>query len=353
MGSGSLNEFERFENMIDHLPVDRPPVVCPMHAGTTALMKAATAYYPMVQDDPIKMARLAMAGHDMTGFENVTVPFDDSVEVSAFGIKTGLKGAQRLPLILQHRISKPEDVDKLQVPDPRYEGKVPIVLRAVRLLEDERNDVPIFLSIISPLTLAMQLRGTHEMLLDMVNDPVLSRKLLDKTTEFILEYVREAAKNGLDQIVINDPVSNSDVLTLDQFKEFSEPYGDRVANEMGKMDIESILHVCGRVTEPELERLIEIDVDALSIDEQVPIPMAKRIGARRHMVIIGNVSPTKTLLMGNPQSIEEATKHCIDEGVDAVAPGCSLETYTPLENLITMTSVAKRYGAEHAARKGR
>ena len=348
-----MNEWERIENVLDRLPVDRPPVICPMHAATTALMKAATAYFPEVQDDPIKMARLAIATHDVAGFENVRVPFDETVETSAFGVLTGRKGVQNLPLVLQHRIVHPGDVDKLQVPDPRTEGKVPIVLEAVRLLEeewDEAEEVPIFLGVTSPLMLAVQLRGDHETLLDMEKDPGLLRSLLNKTTDFILEYLREAVEAGVDQIVLDDPLSNSDFLTMKHFREFAEPYEDRVANEMRKLDIESILHVCGRVSEQQLERLIEIDVDALSIDEDVPISLAKRLAARRHMAIIGNVSPTKVLLMGNRGKVEEATIRCIDEGVDAVAPGCNLEMYTPLENVQSMTATAKRYGAERASK---
>jgi [methyl-Co(III) methylamine-specific corrinoid protein]:coenzyme M methyltransferase len=343
-----LNEFDRMNNMLNHDPIDRPPVICPMHTGTIALMKASNAFYPEVQDDPIKMARLARAAHELAGFENARVPFDETVEVSAYGAITGRKGMSRHPLVLQHLIVKPEDVEKLHVPDPRTEGKVPVVLEAVRLLDEERRDVPIFLGIISPLMLAMQLRGDHETMLDMTNDPELLKQLLSKTTDFILEYAREGVEAGVDQLVLDDSLSNSDFLTLHQFKTFAEPYEDKVANEMRKMDIESILHVCGNVSEAQLDRMIEIDVDALSIDEAVPITVAKRIAARRHMVVLGNISPTKTLLMGKAGLIEEATKRCIDDGVDAVAPGCNLETYTPLENLLAMTRTAKSYGAEKA-----
>jgi [methyl-Co(III) methylamine-specific corrinoid protein]:coenzyme M methyltransferase len=343
-----LNEFDRMNNMLNHDPVDRPPVICPMHAATVALMKASNAFYPEVQDDPIKMARLARAANEIAGFENARVPFDETVEVSAYGSITGRKGVSRHPLVLQHLITRPEDVDQLHVPDPRTEGKVPVVLEAVRLLDEERKGVPLFLGIISPLMLAMQLRGDHETMLDMSNGPDLLQKLLRKTTDFILEYSREAVEAGVDQLVLDDSLSNSDFLTLHQFRTFAEPYEDKIANEIRKMDVESILHVCGNVSEVQLERMIEIDVDALSIDEAVPITVAKRVAARRHMVIMGNISPTKTLLMGKPGLIEEATKRCIDNGVDAVAPGCNLEIYTPLENLIAMTGAAKSYGAKKA-----
>ncbi len=349
----SLNEFDRINNVLNHDPVDRPPVICPMHTATVALMKAANAFYPEVQDDPIKMARLARAAHEIAGFENARVPFDETVEVTAYGTITGRKGLARHPLVLQHLIAKKEDVDRLHVPDPRTEGKVPVVLEAVRLLDEERRDVPIFLGIISPLMLAMQLRGDHETMMDMTTDPDLLKDLLGKTTDFILEYAREAVEAGADQIVLDDSLSNSDFLSLDQFKAFAEPYEDRVANEMRKMDIESILHVCGKVDEAQLERMIEIDVDAISIDEAVPITMAKRVGARRHVVVLGNISPTKTLLMGKADQIEEATKRCIDDGVDAVAPGCNLETYTPIENLIAMTRTAKSYGMKKGVKGGK
>ena len=346
-----MNEYERLDNVLNHIPVDRPPVICPMHAATASLMKAATAYFPEVQDNPLKMAKLAIAAHDVAGFENVMVPFDETVETSAFGVMTGRKGAQRLPLILQHKIAHPGDVDRLHVPDPRTEGKVPVVLEAVRLLEAEwtaSEEVPIFLGIISPLMLAVQLRGDHETLMDMEMDPGLLRALLNKTTDFILEYLREAVEAGVDQIVLDDSLSNSNFLTMKHFREFAEPYEDRVANEMRRLDIESILHVCGKVSDQQLERMIEIDVDALSIDEEVPISLAKRLGAQRQMVIIGNISPTKVLLMSNAIKVEEATRRCIDEGVDAVAPGCNLEMYTLLENIQAMTATAKRYGTERA-----
>ena len=346
-----MNEFDRINNLLNHDPIDRPPVLCPMHTATVALMKAANAFYPEVQDNPIKMARLARAAHKVAGFENVRVPFDETVEVSAYGAITGRKGAGRHPMVLQHLISTPEDVDRLHVPDPRTEGKAPLVLEAVRMLEERGKEVPVFLGIISPLMLAMQLRGDHETSMDMIDDPKLLNDLLGKTTDFILEYAREAVEAGADQLVLDDSLSNSDFLTLAQFKEFAEPYEDRVANEIRKMDVESILHVCGNIGEIQLKRMIEIDVNAISIDESVSITMAKRIAAHRHMLVLGNISPTKTLLMGTADQVEEATMRCIDEGIDGVAPGCNLEIYTPLENLKVLTRTTKHYIAKERAKE--
>jgi [methyl-Co(III) methylamine-specific corrinoid protein]:coenzyme M methyltransferase len=337
--------------MMNGEAVDRPPVICPMHAATVALMKASDAFLPYVQDDPVKMARLAKAGHAVAGFENVRVPFDESVEVSAFGVSTGMRGMQRMPIVLESLVSGLTDVDRLHVPDPGSSGKVPAVLDAVELLQKELHNVPIFLGIVTPMTLAMHLRGESVCLLDMEDEMSLLQGLLEKSTEFILEYVHESTKRGVDQIVLEEPFANDDVMDLEKFKRFVEPYEDRVANAMRKEGIESMLQIEGHVSEEQLERLVEIDVDALCIDENVSIKTAKRICARRKMLVIGNVSTTDDLLSGNRLKVQRTTKRCLAEGVDAVAPGCSLEMHTPLENLTAMTSTAKRYHIKTAAKR--
>jgi uroporphyrinogen-III decarboxylase len=187
---------------------------------------------------------------------------------------TGRKGVVRQPLVLQRMITKPEDVDRLHIPDPRTDGKVPVVLEAVRLLEREKREVPVFLGIISPLMLAMQLRGDDETMMDMSADPNLLKELLGKTTEFILEYAREAVEAGADQLVLDDSSQQrfSDAAAVQRYQALRG--SDR--QQMRKMDMSpSFTFVAMSV---DSDRMIEIDVDAISIDEAVPISTAKRIG---------------------------------------------------------------------------
>ncbi len=339
-----MNEWQRLNAMLKGEYVDRPPCICPMHTATTALMKAAGAYYPQVQDDPHKMARLAEVAYTEAGIENVRIPFDESVEVSAFGATTANKGAARHPLVLQRMVRSTEEIDSLHVPDPLTSGRTNVVLKTAWVLDNERKTVPVLLGMTSPLMLALQLRGDHELMMDMLEDPSLVEALLEKTTEFLIDYTRKAADAGVDMIVIDDSLSSGDFLTYEQFDRFSEPFEDRIAIEAREMDIESILHICGNLSVQQLERMVEVDANAISIDQDVPIAEAKRIAGRRDMKVIGSLCPTRTLLMGDVALVEAVTKKCLWEGVDAVAPGCSLELFTPTVNLRMMVETTKRHG---------
>lgn len=335
-----MDEYDRLEDLLNHRPIDRAPVVSPLHAGTMALMRAVGVKQSELRSDPHKMVMLAKAAHDMAGFENVTVPFDESVELSAFVGSDGPPTVQRLPT---DRARPPlvGDIDLLEVPDPWKCERISSVLKAVELLQNDMAAVPIFLEINSPLMLAMQLRGLPESLMEMHLDPHRMKGLLSKCTGFIRTYVEEASEVGMDQIVLNDPMANRDVLSRTQFLEFAGPHDEAIACEVRRNGIESILHACGRFDDERLEMMFGIDVDAISIDEGLPVRTAKAFAAKGHMVVIGNISTTRTLLVGTVKEVEARTAECIHHGIDAVAPGCHLELFTPLDNLQAMTRTAK------------
>lgn len=307
-------------------------------------MRSADAFFPYVQDDPVKMAKLARAGHDVAGFENARVPFDETVEVSAFNVHTGMKGLQRTPLVLESLVDDLDDLDDLHVPEPGTSGKVPVVLQAVEALQEKMRNVPIFLGIVTPWTLATQLRGETVCLLDMYSEDKLLEGLLEKTTEFIIEYVREAAKKGIDQIVLEEPLANEDVMDLERFKCFVEPFEDRVANTMRAESIESMLQIAGAMSEDHLRRIVEIDVDALCVDESVDIPLAREVCHEKGMLVFGNISTTTVLLSGDRKAVQRSARLCLANGVDAVAPGDSLEIHTPTDNLTALTGAVKKHG---------
>lgn len=348
-----MKEDQRFEALINHRPVDRAPVICTMHSATSDLMRSADAYIPYVQDDPAKMARLARAGHDIAGFENARVPFDETVEVSAFNVHTGMKGLQRTPLVLESLVYDLDDLEGLQVPEPATSGKVPVVLQSVDILQQKMRNAPIFLGIVTPWTLATQLRGETVCMLDMYNEERLLDGLLERTSEFIIEYVREAARKGVDQIVLEEPLANEDVMDLERFRRFVEPYEDRVANIIRTEGIESMLQIAGGMSEEHLRRIVEIDVDALCVDESADVPLAKAICHDKGMLVFGNVCTTSVLLSGDRKVVQRTARKCLADGLDAISPGGSLELHTPTDNLLALTGTVKRHGARIGGRATR
>ena len=82
-----MNPYERLMALLEGRKgdVDRLPVWCPARTCTLDGMKMFDAYWPEAHKDPEKMARLAASVYELTGNENISVPFDMTMEAEALG----------------------------------------------------------------------------------------------------------------------------------------------------------------------------------------------------------------------------------------------------------------------------
>jgi [methyl-Co(III) methanol-specific corrinoid protein]:coenzyme M methyltransferase len=101
------------------------------------------------------------------------VPFEASVDASAFGAVTSHESERRQPAITGRPITSRELADIVRIPDPRRDGRAPVVLEAVSMLRQRvGNESPVLCGAISAFTLASQLRGEADALMDLVIDTV-------------------------------------------------------------------------------------------------------------------------------------------------------------------------------------
>jgi len=337
-----MNEKERLIEVLRIRQVDRPPCVCPMQTGTLDLMKASGAYWPDAHADPELMARLALAAHDLAGLESVRVPFEVSVDASAFGAVTVDRKLRRGPIILSNRVPKREDFEAMEVPDPTRSGKVPTVLQAIRSLKGRVSDVPIICGMVSPHMLAFQLIGDQTAKMDMYQDPVFLKAVIHKAKSFAISFAVAASEAGADVITMVDAFASGDFLSPKQYQEFALPYQAKVCKEVEKLGIPLILHICGNTTAI-LPMMAETGANGISVDHEVEIAYAKMV-CHGKAAVLGNICPSTTLLKGSPQEVTSATMRCLEAGTDAVAPGCGLALETPLANLKAMVEATKRFG---------
>jgi uroporphyrinogen-III decarboxylase len=118
-----MNERERLLSVLAREPVDRVPVVSATQTGTVDLMKASGAFWPEAHGDPRKMYELSLAAHTIAGLEGCRVPFEASVDASAFGAVTSLESERRQPAITGRPISSRELADIVTIPNPRRDGR--------------------------------------------------------------------------------------------------------------------------------------------------------------------------------------------------------------------------------------
>jgi [methyl-Co(III) methanol-specific corrinoid protein]:coenzyme M methyltransferase len=285
------------------------------------------------------MSKLALAAHRYAGLEAVRVPFDVTVDASAFGATADQGTSDRQPFTLRPLMKGPDD-RIVTLPDPNSDGRAPVLLSSVQMLASRGAATPVICGVVGPFMLACQLRGLEAALFDIVLEPSRMRGLLETTTAWGCAFSRRAIEAGADVIAIVDATSTGSILGAAQYAEHAQPFQSEVVRSIGGCGARAVLHICGDTSEI-LERMAGTRAKGISLDQCMDLATAKRrLG--EGSALIGNVDPVGTLWLAGPKEVARSVTRCLADGVDVVAPGCGLAPRTPLENVKAMVRATRR-----------
>jgi [methyl-Co(III) methanol-specific corrinoid protein]:coenzyme M methyltransferase len=179
--------------------------------------------------------------------------------------------------------------------------------------------------------------GMTEFSLLLVTDIDVVNVALKALIELSVDYADSLVKAGADVVVIEDMVAS--IVSPAMCRTVILPIWKQL---QAKIQAVTVLHVCGDATS-HLEMMVESGVDAISIEKKTRLERAVEL-TREKAAVIGNISPTVTLFMGDTRAVEREAEKAIKGGVDLLAPGCSLAPGTPLKNIRAMVKAAKIYG---------
>jgi [methyl-Co(III) methanol-specific corrinoid protein]:coenzyme M methyltransferase len=329
-----MNALDRLLRVLAQQPVDRPPVVGVTNVVTVELMRAVGTRWPDAHHDPGQMVRAGAAAHEVCGLEAVKVPFDMAVEASALGGDIDYGGGMALPKLRAPLYAEPEEFDPPA--DFPARGRVPVVLEAIRLARKRYGDkVPVISSALGPTTICGCLFGVENLLVWMIEEPEKVHAAMRRATNMVAGYVREQLRAGTHVAQIGEPTASGDMISPAQYAEFVKPYHTELASIT---DGPVMTHICGNITR-QLPHLAEVGFRAVSFDAKTDVAAA-RAALKGKSALVGYV-PTLLLLQGSPDEVRQATRQCIESGVDAVNAGCAIAPDTPLENIRAMVAVVQ------------
>jgi uroporphyrinogen-III decarboxylase len=156
-------------------------------------------------------------------------------------------------------VQKPEDIKKLEVPDPEKDGLMPKVLDYLRYMR-QNSFLPVGITDFQgPLTTANQLMGYDKLIYLMFDHPNLMHALMDVVTESLIVWIKkqkEVIGEPLDWCISDQQVytgehagiwfSDDDAVLMSQqtYKEFVVPYNSRILKAFGG----GCVHYCGNAT---------------------------------------------------------------------------------------------------------
>jgi len=199
----------------------------------------------------------------------------------------------------------------------------------------------------APFSLASMVRGSQELMTDLLLDTEGVHRLLEYTTEAGLQFIRLMAETGAHMVSNGDSVAGPEMIPPEFYREFAFPYEKKLVDEAHRLGLSYTLHVCGD-TEVILEDLVKTGADALELDYLTDI---QKIYEHCHAttLMIGNLDPSGVLNFGSPELVKQKTLELLDIYQDSprlmINAGCAIPPDTPPENIRVMIETTHQYAS--------
>jgi len=337
-----MTSRERVLKLFAGEETDRPACFSGMGNVTAEGLKKFGYKFAAVHSDAKMMADSAASSYKLFGFECAVVPFDLCVEAEAMGCEINVYSHLEdilYPTIKTKLINTEDEMD-IQVPsDLAMRGRVPLMKDVIGLLRNDiGNDVAIGAHVLGPFTLAGQVMELNTLLKLSFKKPDKVGKLLDMLADALLVIAREYEDAGADYITVREMGATSDVLSPRVFKNLILPYLKKIFTGLKK---DNVVHICGKTNDITVS-MVESGANAISVDQKNDvIDTRKKIGD--DALLFGNYDPYNVLVSGTQEQVRETMKQCLDNGVNAVWPGCDIWPTVPPENFHAMMDEVKKY----------
>jgi uroporphyrinogen decarboxylase len=284
----------------------------------------------------------------------IAVGSDNYYIAEGFGCQTA-HHENELPSLQKPACSRLNDVFQLHVPDPQSDGRMPVMLEAIRLVKQSVGQrIAIRSPGTGPFALASYLIGSEQWLYEIAmieaqlpaaNEPAV-RHALRLATEALTLFGKACLSAGADILHCGDSLASCNVISPATYERFVLPYQQQVFAEWKQAGAAAcLLHICGNST-PVLSRYAETGADIIEIDNDVALSDARRIVGDR-AAILGNMHTVRELWRATAEVSREAARRCIREGGERgflLGSGCIVPRHTPLQNLREMVKAARQHG---------
>jgi uroporphyrinogen decarboxylase len=325
---------------------DRVPVVPEI---TYACAKLLNIKFSEGSRSPEKMAKALITGQRELGYDGIYAGWESSFNMMAEAMGCRMRTPEDgVSSVEDYIVKQTADIDKVTVPDPWKDGKLPTNLQAIRIIRETVGDgIPVLSYAPGPLTLSGILRKTSTLMMDLLRNPEFVHDLNKITAKASKAFALAKIKSGADIIVVADPSASTTMISPKMFEQFAFPYIKDVLSAVSKTKAIPSIHICGQTT-PILEKMVETGARIIEVDHQVNLKEAKqKLGSRT--CIQGNVNPTGALLRGNPKEVMAEARRCLEDaaagGGYILSTGCEVPYETRIENVKALVDAAKKHGS--------
>ena len=345
--------IKRFESAMAGIP-DRVPVLTQMHEfAMKELGVPAKKFYTT----PEILAAGTLEIQEKYGIDVPVLDYDVyNIEAEALGqaIKysdTDMPDVDRTKPLIRDR----EDLKKIKTPDFDADARFPHVIEMNRIFRKLIGGAEITVRICAPFSLAANIRGLEQLLMDIYMDPDFTQSLFDRIVEEVLapwvQRLKQAFPN-VKNIAADDAAGSLPIVSPDIIRDWNVPYILRLRELCGHE-----VYVPNWVGENYLknpEKMLDFKhqvcpgfVEGQDPDvEQLGPALYKAYAGQKGVPLILGVGAA-FLALSTPAEVTDRVRHYIEVGGKNGRFAlllCNLGATTPPENVKAAIAAVHRYG---------
>jgi uroporphyrinogen decarboxylase len=269
---------------------------------------------------------------------------DLSLEAECFGSQIKVSDDE-VPTVTGSIVTDMESAENLKVPQIGA-GRTSIYLEAAQKAVQMITDRPVFGGTIGPFSLASRLTGVSEAMIYCYEESDMMNLVLSKAADFLIAYIKEYKKTGVNGVVMAEPVTG--MLSPDLACEFSEGYVKKVIDAVKDENFIVIYHNCGNATIKMIDSILAVGADMLHFGNAIDMAeMMQHIP--KNIIATGNISPSEQFRNGTPESIRKVTLDLLSECGKypnfIISSGCDIPPLSPWKNIEAFFTTVNEYYA--------
>jgi len=173
----------------------------------------------------------------------------------------------------------------------------------------------------------------HDIAAAIVDSPDEVKILLEKTTRFLIEYIKAFRAVGADGVIMAEPAAG--LLSPALAEEFSMPYVKKIFDEIADDDFIICYHNCGNSVQDMFDLVAELGADIVHLGNAVDMKKAFE-NLPSDMVVMGNIDPV-LFKSATPEEIRAEVCRVYNEYSRyenfMISSGCDIPAESKWENI--------------------
>ena len=300
--------------------------------------------YDRYNSDAQEMARVQIEAIERFDYDWAWLQVDDCIEFEPIGV--GVRGeGDILPATCSYLAPTQASLDALREHGYRVEGRMQLLLDAIRIVKDHFGDTVCVTSRtaapFSSVTLAF---GINEVMTMPFTQPDFLKEALAFFEEYQAQFGLDQIKAGADALWFGDCNASGHLISPDLYRDFAMEPARRVSKRYRDAGAVVIYHAS-----EELPAMVDLQADAgfsiLSVGPGIDIEEARRIVHGR-VCLSGNVDPLAILARSTPdkvrQEVERIVRNVSTKGGHVMNSGEMVPRETPEENVHAFIEAARK-----------